>query len=86
MQGCDKDLCPCIYVKPNYKKRQFKKQELGMKDYFLYMTFILEYVLKQIVEIYDYQEKLSFIVDLDMKEFRLDFLYVLEELLTNHYP
>ena len=85
MQGCDRELSPVLYVKPNYKKRNFKDFP-GLSDYQYFFVYILETMLPLINKLEGFSERLSIILDLDEKEFPIDLLELIQILFTKHYP
>lgn len=85
LQGNDKELCPCLYVKPNFQRKRFQ-DPLKIKDYSMFFVYLMEIITPLLEKLGSYSTKLTFLVDMEFGDFRLDLLQVLEDIFTNHYP
>jgi len=50
------------------------------------LIYLLDTVVVLLMKLYRFTEKMTFIVDLEFGNFRLDLLELLEDMFENHFP
>eukprot|EP00347_Sterkiella_histriomuscorum_P014615 403360205 len=86
--GSDREMCPCIYIRPNHRDSQsfFRTSGLALNQYRVYLVYIIEQLMPKLVTNHGFANKLSIVYDLENSDFRLDILEMIEDLVQNHYP